>query len=145
MAETRLSIVRAEDSRLRHYLLQIEQYKKLTRDEELGLAGRIRDGDREALDLLVNANLSHVVGIARQFHHHGLGDLDLIAEGNVGLIAAAHNFDGGRGIRLISFAKLWIGRAIRRAVVVHVRSPRLPSTLVIGASAQRRSSATWTG
>ena len=143
MVETRMSIVRTEDPRLQHYLLQIEKYKKLTQDEELGLAGRIRDGDREALDQLVNANLSHVVGIAREFHHHGLGDLDLIAEGNVGLISAARNFDGGRGIRFISFAKLWIGRAIRRAVIVHVRAPRLPSTLVIGAPAQRRSSASW--
>ncbi len=126
MDETRMSIVRDEDPRLQHCLLHIEQYKKPTRDEDLGLAERIHDGDRDALDKLVNANLSHVVGIAKEFHHHGLGDLDLIAEGNVGLISAARNFDGSRGIRFISFAKLWIGRAIRRTVVVHVRASRPP-------------------
>ncbi len=143
MSGTRSSIGRGEDQRLQHYLQHIERYEILSMEEEFELARRIRDGDREALDRLVNANLHHVVGIARGFLNHGLDDMDLIAEGNVGLISAAHNFDCSREIRFISFAKLWIGRAIRKAVVVHLRVPRLPSTLVIGSSPWLQNTSSW--
>lgn len=105
-----------EHGQLQCYLQAISRYKPLTSEEEAALVQRLRFGEREALDPLVNANLHHVVVIARTYLHRGLGSLDLIAEGTTGLIKAARCFDAGGGFRFMTCAKWWIARSIEEAL-----------------------------
>ncbi len=86
------------------YLKEINNTSLLTRAEERDLAERIREGEEEALHALVKANLRFVVSIAKQYVNQGLSLADLINEGNMGLIKAAHRFDEKRGFKFISYA-----------------------------------------
>lgn len=116
----------APDKSLARYLADINKVKLLDADEELKLAKRIKNGDREALELLVNANLRFVVSVAKQFQNHGLAIGDLINEGNVGLIKAAKKFDETRGFKFISYAVWWIRQSIMQAITEQSRLVRLP-------------------
>ena len=89
---------------LDQYLKEIGQYSLIDRDEEAHLARGIRGGDREALDKMVRSNLRFVVSVAKKYQNQGVLLLDLINEGNIGLIRAAHKFDETRGIKFISYA-----------------------------------------
>lgn len=112
---------------LTEYLNEIGRFAVLNREQERALGARSRVGDREALNALVCANLRFVVSIAKQYHSSTLGLLDLIAEGNVGLVRAARKFDHTRGIRFITYAVWWIRQAIMQALSEQSCIVRVPA------------------
>lgn len=113
-------------SSLDQYLKEISAYPLLTRDDEVELAQRIRQGDQEALDKLVRSNLRFVVSVAKKYQNQGVALSDLINEGNLGLIRAAHKFDETKGIKFISYAVWWIRQAILQALAEQSRIVRVP-------------------
>ena len=108
------------------YLHEINKTPLLTREEEQSLARSIKKGSQKALDQLVRANLRFVVSIAKQYANQGLSLEDLINDGNVGLIKAAHRFDEERGYKFISYAVWWIRQAMLQSLAEHSRIVRLP-------------------
>jgi len=108
------------------YLHEINKTPLLTREGEQDLARSIHKGDKEALDQLVKANLRFVVSIAKQYANQGLALEDLINDGNLGLIKAAHRFDEKRGYKFISYAVWWIRQAMLQSLAEHSRIVRLP-------------------
>jgi len=115
-----------EESSLDQYLKEISAYPLLTREDEIELAGRIRAKDEEALDKLVRSNLRFVVSVAKKYQNQGVALGDLINEGNLGLIRAAHKFDETKGIKFISYAVWWIRQAILQALAEQSRIVRVP-------------------
>ena len=119
-------ITNRESKSLDQYLQEIGKVNLLTPDEEVDLAIKIRKGDGDAQEKLVRANLRFVVSVAKQFQNKGLSLGDLINEGNLGLIKAAHRFDETRGFKFISYAVWWIRQGIMTALANHQRVVRLP-------------------
>jgi RNA polymerase primary sigma factor len=120
------SITNRETASLDRYLADIGREDLITAEEEVLLAQRIKLGDQEALEKLCKANLRFVVSVAKQYQNQGLGLPDLINEGNVGLIKAAHRFDETRGFKFISYAVWWIRQSILQALAEQSRIVRLP-------------------
>src|ERR671919_1792461 len=111
---------------LDQYLKEISAYPLIDRAEEVRLAQNIRTGDPEALDKLVRSNLRFVVSVAKKYQNQGVPLSDLINEGNLGLIRAAHKFDETKGIKFISYAVWWIRQAILQALAEQSRIVRVP-------------------
>jgi RNA polymerase primary sigma factor len=111
---------------LQLYLREIGQVKLLTPQEEITLAKRIRRGDKKAREQMITANLRLVVKIARDYEGLGLPLLDLITEGNIGLMKGVERFDPSKGAKLSTYASLWIKQAIRRALSNQSKTIRLP-------------------
>ncbi len=115
-----------EEGSLDQYLRDISIYPLITREDEVDLAQRIRAGEQEALDKLVRSNLRFVVSVAKKYQNQGVSLSDLINEGNLGLIRAAHKFDETKGIKFISYAVWWIRQAILQALAEQSRIVRVP-------------------
>ena len=115
-----------DEGSLDQYLREISQYPLIPRAEEVRLAQCIKRGDAEALDKLVRSNLRFVVSVAKKYQNQGVSLSDLINEGNLGLIRAAHKFDETKGIKFISYAVWWIRQAILQALAEQSRIVRVP-------------------
>ena len=118
------------DDPVRMYLKEIGQIKLLTADEEVELAKRITAGDQAAKNKLTEANLRLVVSIAKKYSGRGLHILDLIQEGNTGLIRAVDKFDWTKGNKFSTYATWWIRQAITRAIADQARTIRVPVHMV---------------
>jgi RNA polymerase primary sigma factor len=108
------------------YLREIGSFPLLNPADEANLALRARRGDARAIDGLICANLRFVVSVAKKYQHHGIPLADLIDEGNLGLIRAAHRFDETRGVRFISYAIWWVRQAIVQAIAEYGHAVRVP-------------------
>src|ERR671929_1362922 len=115
-----------EEGSLDQYLRDISAFPLISREMEVELAKRIRQSDQEALDTLVRSNLRFVVSVAKKYQNQGVSLSDLINEGNLGLIRAAHKFDETKGIKFISYAVWWIRQAILQALAEQSRIVRVP-------------------
>lgn len=115
-----------ESSTLRAYFDDIADSEPLSREREVELSARIKDGDMEARDELIQANLRFVIDVAKNYQNRGLAFPDLISAGNLGLMTAAERFDGTRGYKFISYAVWWIRQSILQTIAEHVRTVRLP-------------------
>jgi len=116
----------SDEGSLDQYLREISRYPLIPQTEEVTLAQGIRRGDAESLDKLVRSNLRFVVSVAKKYQNQGVSLADLINEGNLGLIRAAHKFDETKGIKFISYAVWWIRQAILQALAEQSRIVRVP-------------------
>jgi RNA polymerase primary sigma factor len=120
----------AVDNAIRQYLGEIGRFPLLNAEQEMQLARRVAVGDMEAQRSLVEANLRLVVSIAKRYNNHGVSLLDLVQEGNLGLIRATQKFDPTRGFRFSTYATWWIRQAISRAVAEYTRTIHIPVHVV---------------
>jgi RNA polymerase primary sigma factor len=126
------------DTAIKLYLREIGQVKLLTPQEEIVLAARIKKGDKKAREHMIKANLRLVVKIARDYEGIGLPLLDLISEGNIGLMKAVERFDPSKGGKLSTYGSWWIKQSIKRALANQSKTIRLPVHLVDKISKMRR-------
>src|SRR5205823_5137744 len=131
-------VMNENDSGLNRYLREIGRIPLLTPGEEIELAGKVKKGNTEARERMINSNLRLVVTIAHDYVNLGLPLLDLISEGNIGLTKAVERFDPGKGAKLSTYAMWWIKQAIKRALANQSKTIRLPVHLVDKISKVRR-------
>ncbi len=126
------------DTAIKLYLREIGQVQLLTPQQEIELAARIKKGDKRAREQMIKANLRLVVKIARDYEGIGLPLLDLISEGNIGLMKAVERFDPAKGGKLSTYGSWWIKQSIKRALANQSKTIRLPVHLVDKISKMRR-------
>ena len=122
--------MKGADDSVRMYLREIGKITLLTREEEVMLAKKIEKGDKHAKKYMAEANLRLVVSIAKKYIGRGLELLDLIEEGNTGLLRAVEKFDYKRGYKFSTYATWWIRQAITRAIADQARTIRIPVHMV---------------
>ena len=120
----------ASDDSVRLYLREIGKIPLLNTEEELALAQRVVEGDKKAKDKMAEANMRLVVSIAKRYSGRGLDFLDLIQEGNTGLLRAVEKFDPDKGFKFSTYATWWIRQAITRAIADQARTIRIPVHMV---------------
>jgi RNA polymerase primary sigma factor len=120
----------ASEAALDIYLSEINEIDLLTAAQEIDLAERIRKGDAGAREQMICANLRLVVSIAKRYVNRGLGFMDLIEEGNLGLLKAVEKFDPAAGCRFSTYATWWIKQSIRRSLINSAKTVRIPSYMV---------------
>lgn len=130
-----------ESRNIKHYLEAIAKFPALTDEEEKALGERIRRGDPDALQALVRSNLKFVVSYVKKYQGMGLSLLDLVDEGNVGLIEAGRRFDPSRGVRFVSYAVWWIRQAVYHALTQSARITPIPQKLADQISRMKRKAA----
>lgn len=133
------------DATLSRYLRDLARIPLLTPEEEIELGGRIQNGDEAAREQMIRSNLRLVVTIAQDYVDLGVPLMDLIAEGNIGLMHAVDRFDPGRGAKLSTYAAQWIKQAIKRALAEQSRTVRVPSQMAAKVTRLRRVSAQLSG
>src|ERR1700722_15504845 len=126
------------DTAIKLYLREIGQVKLLTPQEEIVLAACIKKGDKKAREQMIKANLRLVVKIAHDYENFGLPLLDLINEGNIGLMKAVERFDPSKGGKLSTYGSWWIKQSIKRALANQSKTIRLPVHLVDKIAKMRR-------
>ena len=124
------TITNRDSATLEKYFNEVSKVDLLTIEDEVTLAIRIIEGDQQALEKLVKANLRFVVSVAKQYHHSKMSLNDLINEGNLGLIKAAKMFDETKGFKFISYAVWWIRQSIMQALDNHSRLVRIPGNKI---------------
>jgi len=128
----------SDSSMIKVYLREIGQVPLLTPEQELGLARRVQAGDEEARSQMIQANLRLVVKIAQNYTGLGMPLLDLISEGNIGLMKAVERFDPDRGAKLSTYAAWWIKQSIKRSLANQSKTIRLPAHLIEKISRMRK-------
>ena len=125
------SITDRQDASLNSYFKDVSRQPMISQEEEIELTKKIKEGNEAAVKKLVEANLRFVISVAKQYQNKGLALVDLIQEGNIGLIEAARKFDETRGFRFISYAVWWIRQAIIKALSDQCRTIRVPANQVV--------------
>ena len=125
------SITDRKDASLGLYFKDVSKLSMITPEEEVELTKRIKLGDNTAANELVTANLRFVISVAKQYQNKGLDLVDLIQEGNLGMLEAAKKFDETRGYRFISYAVWWIRQAIMKAISDQCRTVRVPMSQIV--------------
>lgn len=120
------TITDRQDASLSIYFKDVSKQPMIDINEEIALARRIQEGDKQALDKLVKANLRFAISVAKQYQNRGLSLVDLIQEASFGLIEAAKKYDPDRGYKFISYAVWWIRQSIIRAISEQCRTVRVP-------------------
>ena len=126
------------DELVKRYLSDINKEPLLTAEEEVALAQRIHQGDEKALEALVKGNLRFVVSVAKQYMQKGMNLMDLVNEGNIGLITAARHFDETRGFKFISYAVWWIRQSIVQAIDEQSSLVHIPQNLRVAINKVRK-------
>ena len=121
-----IGVYDAERDILDLYLHEVSRAPLLTAAQEIAVARRVQKGDEEAMQELVTKNLRFVISVAKKYQNRGLALVDLIGEGNIGLLTAARKFDPDHGVKFISYAVWWIRQAILAAIARHGRTVRVP-------------------
>jgi len=137
----RIDFTASNDAEVELYLAEISKFKLLTMNEERELAHLIAKGDTEARDHMIRSNLRLVVSIAKNYQDRGMAFLDLIEEGNLGLLKAVGRFSPDQGCKFSTYASWWIKQTIRRALINKVKSVRVPAYMVEVLTQWKRTSA----
>ena len=128
------AITDRKDASLGIYFKDVSKLSMITPEKEIELTRRIKLGDKAAANELVTANLRFVISVAKQYQNKGLDLVDLIQEGNIGMLEAAYKFDETRGYRFISYAVWWIRQSIMRAISEQCRTVRVPMSQIVNMS-----------
>lgn len=124
------SITDRQDASLGIYFKDVSKQSRINTDEEIELAEKIKQGDNKAIEKLILSNLRFVISVAKQYQNNGLSLVDLIQEGNLGLIEGVKRWDHTRGFKFISYAVWWIRQSIIRAITEQSRTVRVPNNQI---------------